>query len=142
MRGPNDGTVRSPGRWSNLRSERQLEATAKAKAAGVYRGRPASIDAAQVRAMKAHGIVLLPFGQSSPLRPGLAFLPESQRRRAPNLHYPSQTRRCARSSETKSSVCDEDGSLAADDPALEVDDTLTAPITCALSDTAGRCILV
>ena len=28
---------------------------AKAKAAGVYKGRPASIDAAQVRAMKAQG---------------------------------------------------------------------------------------
>jgi uncharacterized membrane protein len=29
---------------------------AKAKAAGVYKGRPASIDAAQVRAMKAQGL--------------------------------------------------------------------------------------
>jgi DNA invertase Pin-like site-specific DNA recombinase len=35
--------------------ERQLEGIAKAKAAGVYKGRPASIDAAQVRAMKAQG---------------------------------------------------------------------------------------
>src|SRR5260370_12261644 len=41
---------------SNLRRERQLEGIAKAKAAGVYKGRPASIDAAQVRQMKAgHG---------------------------------------------------------------------------------------
>jgi DNA invertase Pin-like site-specific DNA recombinase len=36
--------------------ERQLEGIAKAKAAGVYKGRPASIDATQVRAMKAHGV--------------------------------------------------------------------------------------
>jgi Resolvase, N terminal domain len=41
---------------TNLRRERQLEGIAKAKAAGVYKGRPASIDAAQVRAMKAQGI--------------------------------------------------------------------------------------
>ena len=34
---------------TNLRRERQLEGIAKAKAAGVYKGRPASIDAAQVR---------------------------------------------------------------------------------------------
>jgi DNA invertase Pin-like site-specific DNA recombinase len=36
---------------TNLRRERQLEGIAKAKAAGVYKGRPASIDAAQVRAL-------------------------------------------------------------------------------------------
>jgi DNA invertase Pin-like site-specific DNA recombinase len=35
--------------------ERQLEGIAKAKAAGVYKGRPASIDAGQVRALKAKG---------------------------------------------------------------------------------------
>jgi DNA invertase Pin-like site-specific DNA recombinase len=35
---------------TNLRRERQLEGIAKAKAAGVYKGRPASIDAAQARA--------------------------------------------------------------------------------------------
>jgi Helix-turn-helix domain of resolvase len=40
---------------TNLRRERQLEGIAKAKAAGVYKGRPASIDAAQVRAMKGRG---------------------------------------------------------------------------------------
>jgi DNA invertase Pin-like site-specific DNA recombinase len=40
---------------TNLRRERQLEGIAKAKAAGVYKGRPASIDAAQARAMKAQG---------------------------------------------------------------------------------------
>ncbi len=34
---------------TNLRRERQLEGIAKAKAAGVYKGRPASIDAVRVR---------------------------------------------------------------------------------------------
>jgi hypothetical protein len=37
---------------TNLRRERQLEGIAKAKAAGVYKGPPASIDAAQVRAIR------------------------------------------------------------------------------------------
>jgi DNA invertase Pin-like site-specific DNA recombinase len=41
---------------TNLRRERQLEGIAKAKANGVYKGRPASIDAAQVREMKARGL--------------------------------------------------------------------------------------
>ena len=41
---------------TNLRRERQIEGIAKAKAAGVYKGRPASIDAAQVREMKAQGL--------------------------------------------------------------------------------------
>jgi DNA invertase Pin-like site-specific DNA recombinase len=41
---------------TNLRRERQLEGIAKAKAAGVYKGRPASIDAARVRELKAQGI--------------------------------------------------------------------------------------
>jgi DNA invertase Pin-like site-specific DNA recombinase len=40
---------------TNLRRERQLEGIAKAKAAGVYKGRPASIDAARVRELKAEG---------------------------------------------------------------------------------------
>jgi DNA invertase Pin-like site-specific DNA recombinase len=38
---------------TNLRRERQLEGIAKAKAAGIYKGRPASIDAAPVRELKA-----------------------------------------------------------------------------------------
>ncbi len=38
---------------TNLRKERQLEGIAKAKAAGVYKGRRVSIDAATVREMKA-----------------------------------------------------------------------------------------
>src|ERR1700726_3883187 len=41
---------------TNLRRERQLEGIAEAKAAGVYKGRPASIDGAQVREMKAQGL--------------------------------------------------------------------------------------
>jgi DNA invertase Pin-like site-specific DNA recombinase len=38
---------------TNLRRERQLEGIAKAKAAGIYKGRPASIDGARVRELKA-----------------------------------------------------------------------------------------
>jgi DNA invertase Pin-like site-specific DNA recombinase len=41
---------------TNLRRERQLEGIAKAKAEGIYKGRPASIDAAQVREMKTQGM--------------------------------------------------------------------------------------
>src|SRR3984885_88170 len=41
---------------TNLRRERQFEGIAKAKAAGAYKGRPASIDAARVREMKAGGM--------------------------------------------------------------------------------------
>jgi DNA invertase Pin-like site-specific DNA recombinase len=41
---------------TNLRRERQLEGIAKAKAEGVYKGRPASIDVAQIREMKARGL--------------------------------------------------------------------------------------
>jgi DNA invertase Pin-like site-specific DNA recombinase len=40
---------------TNLRRERQLEGIAKAKAAGVYKGRQASIDAEQVRKMRDDG---------------------------------------------------------------------------------------
>jgi DNA invertase Pin-like site-specific DNA recombinase len=41
---------------TNLRRERQLEGIARAKAEGVYKGRPASIDVTKVRAMKAKGM--------------------------------------------------------------------------------------
>lgn len=41
---------------TNLRKERQMEGIAKAKAAGVYKGRPASIDTARIRQLKADGI--------------------------------------------------------------------------------------
>jgi DNA invertase Pin-like site-specific DNA recombinase len=54
---------------TNLRRERQLEGIAKAKAAGVYKGRPASIDAAQVRAMKAQGLGASEIAKA--LKPGL-----------------------------------------------------------------------
>ena len=41
---------------TDLRKERQLEGIAKAKAAGVYKGRPASIDPAQIQQLKAEGM--------------------------------------------------------------------------------------
>jgi DNA invertase Pin-like site-specific DNA recombinase len=41
---------------TNLRRERQLEGIAKAKAAGVYKGRPAKLDGAEIRKLKAEGI--------------------------------------------------------------------------------------
>jgi DNA invertase Pin-like site-specific DNA recombinase len=41
---------------TNIRRERQLEGIAKAKAAGVYKGRPPSIDVAKVRALLAKGM--------------------------------------------------------------------------------------
>lgn len=41
---------------TNLRRERQLEGIAKAKSAGVYKGRPASIDAGRVRELKDQGM--------------------------------------------------------------------------------------
>jgi DNA invertase Pin-like site-specific DNA recombinase len=40
---------------TNLRRERQLEGIAAAKAKGVYKGRPATIDTAKVAALKAQG---------------------------------------------------------------------------------------
>ena len=40
---------------TNLRRERQMEGIVKAKKAGVYRGRKATIDAGKVRAMKEQG---------------------------------------------------------------------------------------
>jgi DNA invertase Pin-like site-specific DNA recombinase len=41
---------------TNLRRERQLEGIAAAKARGVYKGRPATIDADQVAKLKAEGL--------------------------------------------------------------------------------------
>jgi DNA invertase Pin-like site-specific DNA recombinase len=41
---------------TNLGRERQLEGIAKAKAAGVYKGRPPSIQASRVRELKAQGM--------------------------------------------------------------------------------------
>lgn len=40
---------------TNLRKERQMEGIAKAKAAGVYKGRPPSVDCAKVLELKAEG---------------------------------------------------------------------------------------
>src|ERR1035441_6184284 len=40
---------------TNLRKERQLEGIAKAKAAGVYKGRPPTIDVEAVRSLRAEG---------------------------------------------------------------------------------------
>jgi DNA invertase Pin-like site-specific DNA recombinase len=54
---------------TNLRKERQLDGIATAKAARVYKGRPASIDAAQVREMKSQGIAkALGIGRASVYR--------------------------------------------------------------------------
>ena len=41
---------------TNLRKERQMEGIAKAKAAGVYKGRKPSIDVSRVRKLKADGL--------------------------------------------------------------------------------------
>ena len=41
---------------TNLRKERQAEGIAKAKSAGVYKGRPVSIDPAKVWEMKKRGL--------------------------------------------------------------------------------------
>ncbi len=41
---------------TNLRRERQLEGIAKAKAKGVYKGRPPRIEAAKITALKAEGL--------------------------------------------------------------------------------------
>ncbi len=41
---------------TNLRKERQLEGIAKAKAAGVYKGRVPSVDRARVRQLQAEGL--------------------------------------------------------------------------------------
>jgi len=41
---------------TNLRRERQAEGIAKAKAAGVYKGRPASIDTAKIRDLRQKGL--------------------------------------------------------------------------------------
>src|SRR3954463_15690611 len=40
---------------TNLRKERQMEGIAKAKAAGIYKGRPPSVDSVRVAELKAEG---------------------------------------------------------------------------------------
>ena len=42
---------------TNIRKERQLEGIAAAKKAGVYKGRPATIKAEEIAALKAEGLV-------------------------------------------------------------------------------------
>ena len=58
---------------TNLRRERQLEGIAKAKAAGVYRGRPPSIEAARVREMKAQGLGASEIAKSLGIRRALVY---------------------------------------------------------------------
>jgi DNA invertase Pin-like site-specific DNA recombinase len=41
---------------TNLRRERQMEGIAKAKAKGVYKGRPKSIEASEIKKLKASGL--------------------------------------------------------------------------------------
>ncbi len=55
---------------TNLRRKRQLDGIAKAKAAGISKGRPASIDAARVRGLKAQGLERGRDRQGPPHRPG------------------------------------------------------------------------
>jgi hypothetical protein len=55
---------------TNLRRERQLEDIAKAKAAGVYKGRPPTIEGARVRELKAQG--MLPVDVAKALKIGRA----------------------------------------------------------------------
>ena len=49
---------------TNLRRERQLEGVARAKANGVYKGRPATIDAAAIAKLKASMASALPRSRS------------------------------------------------------------------------------
>jgi Resolvase, N terminal domain len=52
---------------TNLRRERQMEGIAKAKAAGVYKGRKPSIDQARVRGLRQDGLGRRPSPASSAL---------------------------------------------------------------------------
>jgi DNA invertase Pin-like site-specific DNA recombinase len=74
---------------TNLRRERQLEGIVKAKAAGVYKGRPASIDAARVWEMKAE--VWVP--PRSPVRQACrrARTNQGQAHRVRKMHYVNLT---------------------------------------------------
>jgi DNA invertase Pin-like site-specific DNA recombinase len=58
---------------TNLRRERQLEGIAKAKAAGVYKGRPPSIEASRVRELKAQGMPAGRHRQGAQDRPGVSL---------------------------------------------------------------------
>ncbi len=54
---------------TNLRKERQLEGIAKAKAAGVYKGRVPSVDTARVRQLQAEGLKPLEIAGQARHRP-------------------------------------------------------------------------
>jgi DNA invertase Pin-like site-specific DNA recombinase len=56
---------------TNRRRERQLEGIAKAKLAGIYKGRPASIEVLQVRKLKAGGMGATKIAGRSVLATGL-----------------------------------------------------------------------
>jgi DNA invertase Pin-like site-specific DNA recombinase len=49
---------------TNLRREQQLEGIAKAKAEGIYKGRPASLEVTKVREMKARGMGATAFAKA------------------------------------------------------------------------------
>ncbi|MEJ1157324.1 recombinase family protein [Prosthecomicrobium sp. N25] len=74
---------------TNLRRERQMEGIARAKAAGVYKGRPAKISADQIRSMKADGIsptviaTMLSIGRATVYR-ALAGAPASRAAPSPD----------------------------------------------------------
>jgi DNA invertase Pin-like site-specific DNA recombinase len=68
---------------TNLRRERQLEGIAKAKAAGAYKGRPPSIEAARGRELKAGAC-------GAQDRPGVSL--SGARRPGGWFHRPGQSR--------------------------------------------------
>jgi DNA invertase Pin-like site-specific DNA recombinase len=69
----------------HLRRERQPEGIAKAKAAGVYKGRPASIDAARVRELKAQG--MSPTAIAKALKIGRASVYRALQGESPRVWY-------------------------------------------------------
>ena len=69
---------------TNLRKERQLEGIAAAKAKGVYKGRPPSIEGGKVAALKAEGSarLRLPSGSAWVARQSIDISPEGPSRHA------------------------------------------------------------
>jgi DNA invertase Pin-like site-specific DNA recombinase len=59
---------------TNLRRERKLEGIAKAKAAGVHKGRPPSIEASRVRELKAQGMPAERHREGAQDRPGVGCI--------------------------------------------------------------------
>jgi hypothetical protein len=66
---------------TNLRRERQFEGIAKAKSAGVYKGRPPSIEASRVRELESQGCGAHGHRQGSQDRPGFGLSGARQQRR-------------------------------------------------------------